>query len=260
MHRLPTPGPPSPTSPHPGRSPLTAATSPEPGVPGGRRAPAPEGPAPPRLIGRTRRYLGWVSLVEQGWVTSGERHSLEAVAVELDDFEWFQGQQGGHQDDPSPRGVVDEVVQETFILAFEAIDRFEWKGEASFLAWLSRIARNVSIDRAKDSRRSRYLELPDRLPARGASPSRIMRRGERLDRLEKAIADLPADYREVIRLSQLDGLKVKEIARRMNRSEYAVKHLMARALCRLRESFGDTESLSLPDRPLQVEGGNRVEQ
>ncbi len=151
---------------------------------------------------------------------------------------------------------VDEVVQETFALAFESIGRFEWKDEASFFAWLSRIARNVAIDRAKDSRRRRYLELPDRLPAGGASPSRVMRRDERLDRLEKAIAKLPPDYREVIRLSQFDWLKVKEIARRMNRSEYAVKHLMARALRRLRESFGDTESLSLPDRPLNVEGGD----
>ena len=71
---------------------------------------------------------------------------------------------------------------------------------------------------------------------------------------------LPPDYREVLRLSQLERLKVKEIATRMNRSEYSVKHLMARALCKLRDSFGDTESLSLPERPIQVEGGDRDEQ
>lgn len=152
---------------------------------------------------------------------------------------------------------VDEVVQETFVLALQAIDRFQWKGDASFSAWLSRIARNVVIDRAKDARRSRYLELPDGLPAHSSSPSRILRRGERLDRLEKAIAQLPQDYREVIRLSQLEGLRVKDIAARMSRSEYAVKHLLARALQALRKSFGDTESLHLPDRLLEVEGGDR---
>jgi RNA polymerase sigma-70 factor, ECF subfamily len=151
---------------------------------------------------------------------------------------------------------VDEVVQETFVLAFESIGRFEWKDEASFFAWLSRIAMNVSIDRAKDSRRRRYLELPDRLPASGASPSRAMRRGERHDRLEKAIASLPPDYREALRYSQIDRLKVEEIARRMNRSAYAVKHLIARALRSLRKSFGDTESLSLPDQLIQAEGGD----
>jgi RNA polymerase sigma-70 factor (ECF subfamily) len=155
------------------------------------------------------------------------------------------------------RSEIDEVVQETFVLAFEAIGRFEWKGEAAFLAWLSRIARNVSIDRAKDTRRRRYLELPDRLEAAGASPSRAMRRGERFERLQKAIAELPPDYREAIRLSQLERLKVGEIALRMNRSEAAVKHLMARAVRRLKESFGETDSLGLPDRPLEVEGGDR---
>ena len=155
------------------------------------------------------------------------------------------------------RSEIDEVVQETFVLAFEAIARFEWNGEVAFLGWLSRIARNVAIDRAKDARRRRYLELPDRLEADGASPSRAMRRGERFERLERAIAGLPPDYREAIRLSQLERLKVKEIALRMSRSEFAVKHLLARAVRKLRESFGDTDSLHLPDRPLDVEGGDR---
>lgn len=155
---------------------------------------------------------------------------------------------------------VDEAVQETLVLAFGAISRFEWKGEVSLFSWLSRIARNVVIDQAKDARRSRYIEFPDRLPAKSPSPSKVLRRGERFDRLEKAIAELPPDYREVLRLSQLERLKVKEIAVRMNRSEYAVKHLMARALRKLKQSFGDTESLSLPDRPFRVEGDDSGEQ
>ena len=130
---------------------------------------------------------------------------------------------------------VDDVVQETFVLAIEAIGRFKGKDGASFSAWLLRIARNVFIDHVKDAHRSRYLELPDRLSGNSSSPSRMLRRDERFDRLEKAIAQLPPDYREVLRGSQLERLKVKEIARRMNRSEYAVKHLVARALHKLRE-------------------------
>lgn len=155
---------------------------------------------------------------------------------------------------------VDDVVQETLVLAFAAMIRFQWRGEASFHSWMLRIARNVLIDRCKDSRRSRYLELPEKLPANDVSPSRLLRRDERFSRLERAVADLPPNYREVIRLSHIEGLKVREIASRMNRSEYAVKHLLARALRKLRESFGDTESLGLPDYPLRFEGGDRGEE
>jgi hypothetical protein len=49
---------------------------------------------------------------------------------------------------------------------------------------------------------------------------------------------------------------MKEIARRLDRSESAVKNLLLRALKALRQSFGDTESLGLPDRRLGAEEGN----
>jgi RNA polymerase sigma-70 factor (ECF subfamily) len=151
---------------------------------------------------------------------------------------------------------LDDVVQETLVLAYETIGRFEWRNEASFFGWLSRISRNVAIDHAKDVRRRRYLQLPETLPGSGASPSRLMRQDERLEQLERAIASLPPDYRAVLRHSQLERLKLEEIARRMGRSVYSVKHLLARALHTLRESLRDTGSFSLPDRPLEVEGGD----
>ena len=53
----------------------------------------------------------------------------------------------------------------------------------------------------------------------------------------------------------IEGLKIKEIAERMNRSPAAVKQLLSRALVKLKASFGETESLHLPDRELRGEGG-----
>jgi RNA polymerase sigma-70 factor (ECF subfamily) len=153
---------------------------------------------------------------------------------------------------------VDEIVQETLVLAFAALPRFAWQDEAAFYGWLVRIARNAFVDRLRSSSCGRYLELPASLPAPGPSPSRAMRRGERLERLESALSALPPDYSQVLRLSQLERLKVKEIAGRMGRSEYAVKHLMARAVRKLREVFGDTESLHLPGR-LDAPGGHHGE-
>jgi RNA polymerase sigma-70 factor (ECF subfamily) len=151
------------------------------------------------------------------------------------------------------RGQVDadEVLQETLYVAFRSIDRFEWRGEGSFYRWLCGIARNVVLDQAKKAKRSHNLPLPEQVPTREASPSRAMRREERFDRLERSLARLRPEYQEVLRLARIEGLKVRDIAHRMRRSEYAVKHLMARAVRQLREYFGDTESLHLPDRALE---------
>ena len=68
--------------------------------------------------------------------------------------------------------------------------------------------------------------------------------------MEKALESLSDDHRQVVTLARLEGLKVKEIAKRMDRSPDAVKKLLARALMHLKESFGDTESFHLPDRVL----------
>jgi RNA polymerase sigma factor (sigma-70 family) len=74
----------------------------------------------------------------------------------------------------------------------------------------------------------------------------MMRRGELLDRLQKALDGLPADYRRVLRGVLVEKLPLTEIARRMGRTPNAVSHLLLRANRRLRESFGDTQSLHLP--------------
>lgn len=155
---------------------------------------------------------------------------------------------------PGPRPDADEVVQESLVQAFQSILHFKWRGDESFYLWLCGISRNVILKLARTLCRTRQLQIPERLPASTASPSTALRRGERLDRLEAALAKLPPDYREVLRLSRLERLKVKEIARRMKRSEYAVKHLMMRAVRQLRSHFGDTESLHLPDGGLDLEG------
>ena len=154
------------------------------------------------------------------------------------------------------RGDVDfeDVLQEAFLRAFEGIDRFTWRGEDSLYPWLYGIAWNVASKLAEKSARRHTLEIPERIAADDVAPSKMARRDERFDRLERSFARLKPEYREVLRLARMEGLTVKEIAERMDRTEYAVKHLLARAIKQLREIFGDTESLHLPPRSL--ESGN----
>ncbi len=87
------------------------------------------------------------------------------------------------------------------------------------------------------------------------SPSKGMRRDERFERLKEALEDLTPEYREVILLARIERLPGKEIAKRLDRSPAAAAQLLSRALKKLRENFGDTESLNLPQRSIELEGG-----
>ncbi len=148
-----------------------------------------------------------------------------------------------------PRVSVEDVSQETFLQAFRSIEQFRWQGEHSFIRWLVRIAENVIRKEHRSLVPPRKVRLQPPVKEQ-ASPSKEMRRNERFDRLEDALSHLRDDHRQVIVLSRIEGLRIGEIARRMKRSESAVRNLLLRALKELRKSFGDTESLRLPSRSL----------
>ncbi len=153
-----------------------------------------------------------------------------------------------------PRIELDDIVQETVARACEAIPRFQWKGEESFFRWLCGIAKHALLDEAEKLRKSERVEEHPGISADAVPPSKAMRREERFERLQKALEELPPDHRQVLILARLQGLKIKEIARRLSRSPDSVKRILSKALMELRGSFGDTESLHLPQRSLQLEG------
>ena len=88
----------------------------------------------------------------------------------------------------------------------------------------------------------------------GTNPSQALRRNERFERLKRALKALPPDHAQVIFLARIQGLPVKEVARRMERTPEATSMLLLRALMKLKTAFGNTESLHLPDRSLEEEG------
>ncbi len=139
----------------------------------------------------------------------------------------------------------EDVLQETLLRAFKVIEKFRWQGDESFYRWLGTIAEHI-IRKAANRKTLGYLQIDDDVADGGASPATEHRRQERYERLEEALRSLSPEHREVIRLARLEGLKSKDIAVRMQRSEDAVHKLLARALLKLRDSFGDTESLGLP--------------
>ena len=173
---------------------------------------------------------------------------------------------------------VDDLLQETFIKAWESIEQLKSQTGDAFQAWLKAIARNVvqeqgrrfstekraaareiSLAREACTTSGNVMELVDLLSASTTSPSRVLRRDARFERLRDALSLLSPDHRKVIFLVRVRGLPVKEVARRMGQTPNYVSVLLFRALKELKKAFGATESLRLPHRSLEDEGNGHDE-
>ena len=142
---------------------------------------------------------------------------------------------------------IEDILQETYMRALQAIGNFRYHGPQSFLQWLRSIAEHALLEGAKRQRRDPILQIDREAQASDVSPSRDARRAERFARLQRALDELSEDHRQVVYLARIEGLKIREIAARMNRSPSAIGNLLLRAMKQLKTSFGDTESLHLPD-------------
>lgn len=148
-----------------------------------------------------------------------------------------------------------DVMQDTLLKAFVAIDGFRWHDEDSFMRWIGTIAENVMRSAARRHQRARTAKLDSNHPGQDDSPGRTLEREERFDRLQQALELLDPDSRKVIVLARIQGLPVKDVAEQLNRSPNATSILLFRALVKLKSYFGDTESLSLPARRLEEREG-----
>ena len=145
---------------------------------------------------------------------------------------------------------VADVLQEAWITAHDRLAEFEPRGDGAFGAWLARIAewkaREAVRRFAGTARRDARREVsrggrPDTAVAAaadGPSPSGVASARERSERVLRALDRLEPDHRQVIRLVQLDGLRIAEAAELMGRSRDATKKLYGRALARLADVLG----------------------
>jgi len=146
---------------------------------------------------------------------------------------------------------VDDAIQETLLRALESIGRFTWQGDDSFMRWLGTIAENVIRSAARRLDRRRDRPLAAEVPGDGVTASRILRRGERFDRFQEALDSLDPVARRVVYLARIQGLPIRDVAREIGRTPNATSIVLYRALLKLRDAFGDTESLGLPARSLE---------
>jgi RNA polymerase sigma-70 factor (ECF subfamily) len=143
------------------------------------------------------------------------------------------------------RGEAEDAVQETFMRAFRAIDRFDGRAELS--TWLYRICINVSLNTLRRRKRVDAADIQDpRLPEPAADPTQggtdprqIASARELYGRLGKALDELSPSLRATVIMVLIDGVPQKEAAEALGCSEGTVAWRVHESRRRLREKLGD---------------------
>lgn len=141
---------------------------------------------------------------------------------------------------------AEDALQETFITALNKLDQFD--GRASFSTWLYRIAVNASLMALRKRRSRRRQEEPLEVPGFeeirsrdlvdwSTDPAQALLRTEMQEVMESALDKLPAKYRVVFVLRDLEGLSIEETSQTLGISAANVKIRLMRARLFLREAL-----------------------
>ena len=152
---------------------------------------------------------------------------------------------------------AEDAVQETFIRAFTGLRNF--RGAASLRTWLTRIVLNEAIRRRRRpsmvelgalhaaQERTRRPAHSAALRAREQDPERAAAQGQIRKMLEKAIDSLPAAFRIVFVMRDVEEFSTAETATLLGLQEETVKTRLHRARRMLRESLGEQLAAALND-------------
>lgn len=131
-----------------------------------------------------------------------------------------------------------DLVQRTLLEAFRSFSCFHGATEGDWLGWLRRLLANTLTDRVRAGKRRPEVPVEfgsGTYPVAGVMLAVIpVRRGAEL-RLAAALERLPAEYRDVLLLRNLERLPFAEIAVRLSSSRAAVLELWLQALVALQE-------------------------
>lgn len=132
----------------------------------------------------------------------------------------------------------EDILQSVARDAFLSMKGFEYRGPGSLAGYLHRMVQNKIRDRADSARakgRSGALPLDPALAESLAAPEGEPRYHDApaYEKLERALAALPDDLREIVLLRKVDGLTSQEVAGRLGKTDQAVRQATSRALARL---------------------------
>ena len=134
---------------------------------------------------------------------------------------------------------AEEIAQEAVLKAYKALSRF--RGDSKFSTWLVRITLNEALMRRRRSRPGSEVPLQEFIDEADADftpavltdwreiPSEALDRKELRDILQRAIDELPQNYREVLIMRDVREMNIAETAQLLEVSEGVVKTRLFRA-------------------------------
>ena len=145
------------------------------------------------------------------------------------------------------QAIAEELAQEVFLRVYRS--RESYRAEAKFTTWLYRIATNLAVNHARDTKHERavqnvYLDAPDEQT--GTRPDvagdeltaeQWLLREERMKAIRAQVMALPERQRMAVVMHKYQGLDYREIGQVLKLSEPAVKSLLFRAYQTLRETL-----------------------
>jgi len=145
------------------------------------------------------------------------------------------------------QAVAEELAQEVFLRVYRS--RETYRAEARFSTWLYRIATNLGVNYARDTRHERtastiYLDeadsdtgtTPDVADNTPGAEAGLLRR-ERLNAIRQHVLALPERQRMAVLMHKYEGMDYKQIGDVLKLSESATKSLLFRAYQTLREKL-----------------------
>ena len=161
----------------------------------------------------------------------------------------------------SPEDAAD-LTQEAFLNAWRGLPTF--RGGSSFSTWLYRLTNNACIDFLRREKRRKTVEggfsmddeeqnyaelVPDDSPA----PQALLEGKELKEAIQRGLAQLSEEHRQVLVLREVNGLSYSEIARITGLEEGTIKSRIARARISLRKILQEDGNFFVPPSSMKKE-------
>ena len=128
--------------------------------------------------------------------------------------------------------TAEDLTSEVFTRLLSAL-RDKTAPQNTLRGWLYSVAARVVADYYRRQARTKEVELTDMLPDTQATPDDTVSHRIRVDQLREALTELTEEQQRVLALRFGSGLRIREVAVTMEKSEGAIKQLQLRAIAAL---------------------------
>ena len=136
------------------------------------------------------------------------------------------------------QAAAEDLLQEVYLAAMQAIERFRGRTEGEFVGWLLKIAHAKVMDRFRSRYRHPEVQPNDVTVADVKDPLDAIDRRLGLQEISRALAQLTEDQRNVVLNRLVLGLDLDETSKLMGKNVGSIKALQHRALARLAKNLG----------------------